>query len=112
MIVWIPMRPEDSGAAARVAASLYADTRVDHFYDDERTAGRAIARSLGGEGEVAWDVYLVSPPFTTWERTPPPPTAWAHQLRESAWADPARYHTGAGLASELRRMVAGLRRAP
>lgn len=112
MIVWIPMRPEDSETAARAAVRLCDGPRVDHFYDAERAAGRAIARSLGGDGEVAWDVYLAYPSSTAWERTPPPPSAWAHQLRGSAWADPARYHAGAGLAPELRRMVMELLRAP
>jgi hypothetical protein len=60
MIVWIPMRPEDSAATAHVSARRYGDHRVDHFYDADRSAGRAIARGLGGEGDVAWDIYLKS----------------------------------------------------
>lgn len=105
------MRPEDSETAACAAAGLVGDQRVDHCYDAEKRAGRAIARSLGGDGEVAWDVYLVYPPSTAWEHTPPPPYAWAHQLRGSAWADRARYHVDAGLSSELRRTVSRLLRA-
>lgn len=112
MIVWIPMRPEDSEEAARATACLCGGSRVDHFDDEERSAGRAIARSLGGEGKVAWDVYRVYPPFTTWQRVPPPPFSWTHQLRESTWADRARYRTGAGLMSELRRSVTGLLQTP
>lgn len=105
MIVWIPMRPEDSAAAARVSARLYGDHRVDHFYDADRNAGRVIARGLGGEGDVAWDIYLVYPPHSEWGDAPPPSSSWVHQLRESVWAVRARYQTGAGLVSELQGMV-------
>jgi hypothetical protein len=111
MIVWIPMLPEDNKAAACASAGLSDDPRVDHFYDPEKSAGRAIARCLGGVGEVAWDVYLVYPPHITWEHTPPPPSAWAHQLRRSAWAERARYHVGGDLISELHDAVMHLRRS-
>ena len=104
MMVWIPMRPEDSAAAARESARLYGDHRVAHYYDADKSAGRAIARSLGGEGDVAWDTYLVYPPQSEWGDAPPP-SSWVHQLRESVWAVRARYQTGAGLVSELQGMV-------
>lgn len=112
MIVWVPMLPEDNAAAARASAGECADSRVDHFYDADQHASRAIAGLLGGVGAVAWDVYLMYARHTRWERTPPLPYAWAHQLRRNAWADPARYHSGSALASELRRTVTHLRSAP
>lgn len=105
MIVWIPMLAEDNDAAARASAGQYDGPRIDHFYDPEKHAGRAIARLLGGEGKVAWDLYLVSPPHARWEHTPPLPSEWADQLRESAWAERARYHAGSDLAAELHRMI-------
>jgi hypothetical protein len=111
LMVWIPMLSNDTDAAARAAATLYDDPRIAHFYDAGQHAGRAIADLLGGEGATAWDVYLMYGRHTTWERKPPHPYSWAHQLRHDAWAVPARYHAGGALVSELRRTVGELRRS-
>jgi hypothetical protein len=80
--------------------------RVCHFYDAERRVGKAIGWSLGaGAGEVAWDIYLFYDGHSEWREEPPLPIAWMHQLTESGWADPARYHRGEDLVRELDRTV-------
>jgi hypothetical protein len=100
-IVWIPMLPGDSARAAQAATALVSDARARHYFDPERRAGRAIAGRMGGEGKIAWDMYLFFAPDATWEAEPPLPMEWAHQLGDTAWADPARCHRGEGLVAAL-----------
>ncbi len=106
-IVWTPMLPGDSARAARAATALVADTRAHHYFDPDRRAGRAIANRMGGEGKIAWDIYLFFPPGVTWEDEPPLPAEWAHQLGDAAWADPARCHRGDGLVAALEGLLTG-----
>ncbi len=104
-IVWLPMLTGDDKAAAHRVIATCPDPRAIHFYDPDRLAGRALAAALGGEGKVAWDVYLIYGPGTRWEERPPIPADWAHQLGGSRWADPVRYRTGDDLVLTLRAAV-------
>ena len=74
-----------------------------HFHDPGRAVGAAVAETLGGRGDVAWDTYLFYPPGIRWDGTPPAPQDWYHQLGGAAWAGVSRYRTGRGLARALRR---------
>ena len=85
---------------ARKSASIFDDPRVLQFYDPHRRSGKAVAESIGWEGQVAWDIYLFYAAKGQWVEDPPNPTAWMHQLRES-WADPAHFYTGEDLVREL-----------
>ena len=109
-IVWIPMLEGDTEAAARQAAEQFLpDPRVRHFYDPDRRAGKAIAQSLGGgEGEVAWDIYLFYERGDEWDRVPPLPIDWMHQLVATSWADAARHHRGDDLAKQIYQSMARL----
>ena len=100
-IVWTPMLPGDSENAARSATALIPDARTRHYFDPDRRAGRALAGRMGGEGKVAWDIYLFFPPGTTWEDEAPLPVDWVHQLGDTAWADPARCYHGDDLVAAL-----------
>jgi hypothetical protein len=102
-IVWIPMLPEDSAAAAGVASALF-DSTVAQFFDAHRLLGAAIASAVSAS-TTAWDIYLMYGRAQRWEdgAPPPAPVAYAHQLGD--WADASRYRTGADLRSELRHMA-------
>jgi hypothetical protein len=100
-VVWINMLEADSPAAAQAAAALVGDPRARHFYDPDRRAGRAIAESIGGRGQVAWDMYLFYPAGGEWRAAPPQPATWAHQLAGEVWAGPGRYRGGGGLLAAL-----------
>ena len=104
-IAWIRMLPPDDLAAARCLAATIRDPRVQHFHDPCRRAGSAIAASLGAPGKTAWDIYLFYPAGPGWQAGPPPPLAWAHQLKDSGWADPALYHRGGDLERQLGRLL-------
>ena len=102
-VVWLPMLAGDDEDAACRSASLVDDPSVRQFYDPSRLAGRSIARSLGAEDRVAWDMYLFYPPDSKWTDEPPAPPDWVHQLG-GGWADHSRYHRGADLVRQLRRI--------
>jgi len=99
------MLPGDSARTARAATALISDTRACHYFDPERRAGRAIASRMGGEGKIAWDMYLLFAPGVAWEDEPPLPLDWAHQLGDAAWADPARCHRGDDLVRALKDLL-------
>jgi hypothetical protein len=105
-IVWIHMLRFDCGAAARCAALTMRDPRVRHFYDPLRRAGAAVAASLGASGRMAWDIYLFYPAGHVLPAGLPAPAAWAHQLQDSSWADPAFYRHGKDLERQLGRLLA------
>ena len=104
-IVWIPMLPGDNASAAQAATALVSDIRARHYFDPDRRAGRAIASRMGGEGKIAWDMYLFFAPDAPWEDEPPLPLDWAHQLGDAAWADPARCRRGEDLVDALKDLL-------
>lgn len=99
------MLPADSLEAARGSARPLQAPGVQHFYDPGRRIARAVARSLGGKGKIAWDMYLLYEPLAAWRRLPPAPLDWVHQLDDALWADASRHRSGAALAEELESMI-------
>lgn len=105
-VVWINILENDTETMARQAAERFnTDPRVRHFYDPQKLAGRAVAQSLGSEGEVAWDVYMFYEKSAEWHESPPGPNEWVHQLKGSKWADSAHYFTGDDLIAELEKIM-------
>ncbi|MBI2845000.1 MAG: hypothetical protein HYX86_00495 [Chloroflexi bacterium] len=104
-IVWINMLPKDSKSAAEIASQIIPDPRAAHFYDPHRRAGKAVAQVLGGNGKIAWDIYLFYTSGQEWHETPPYPAVWMHQLSKSHWADPARFRFGPDLIAALEEAV-------
>lgn len=102
MIVWIRMLAADSIEAAVASALNFRDERARQFYDPARRAGKAIADSVGAPGELGWDMYLFYGRGQIWRAKPPPARIWVHQLKPSAWADPARFRAGPDLVRTLR----------
>jgi len=109
-IAWAHMLPLDNAITARCMALTIRDPRVHHFHDPQKRAGAAVAASLGSAGEMAWDIYLFYAAGISWQDGLPPPSAWAHQLKDSSWADPAHYHHGADLVRQLEMKFAMLQR--
>lgn len=107
-MVWIPMVEGDSLIAAQVISRDIVDSRVRHFFDASKRAGKAIASSLGGAGKIAWDIYLFFPKGSRWTSNPPAPQFWMHQLTESVWADAAHRHCGDALLRELGQCMKAL----
>ena len=106
IITWIDMLGRDNERTAARASRQFIDgSLVKEFHDPTRVAGREIARSIGGEGKVAWDTYLVYEPKAVWLNEPPTPYDWVHQLRVCEWADARRLHRGRALSTSVGNML-------
>lgn len=99
---------DDASQAYESAGRLDPEGSASHFHDPAAIVGKAVAAALGGQGAIAWDVYLLFPPGGTWEGSPPAPLEWFHQLGDDAWADAAHYRTGEALRESLRLSAARL----
>ncbi len=105
------MLPEDSLEAALPTIHSMRDARIQHFFDPSQQTGREVAASLKWDGRVAWDIYLFYSPGNTWEKSPPKPRYWMHQM-SAEWARNNHYRTGPdltqGLSNSLKRLLAQL----
>lgn len=97
------MSAEALEGGARSGAKRLTDARVRHYLDPEARLGEHYTRSLELPMEdPAWDVYLVFGPAARWEKAPPAPAAWMHQLG----AGPREKHLDAKkLAETLRGLL-------
>src|SRR5262245_14404922 len=95
--VFIDMMKTDDASSAGHAAERVDDLRLRAFHDPKHLLGRAMARTLGWKGHVAWDTYFVYRPGARWtEGDPPAPDAWFHQLKDrEMWEQTAEADTGA-----------------
>lgn len=123
--VLIDMLPDDDEASAREEAARIQDPRVTAFHDPGQRLGRAMAKRLGWERAVAWDVFLIYDTTASWTAEgAPAPSVWFHQLNDgkpsgdategatdgagsteapeqASEPDPARFRTGEDLRSAL-----------
>ena len=99
-IVWIPILAEDTFDSAIQPIKFLSDSRIRHFYDNNRVVGKSIAESVGWEGNIAWDIYLFYESFIEWGEKPPEPNYWMHQLPDD-WATKDKFRTGDDLGNEL-----------
>jgi hypothetical protein len=106
-IVWIDGVKTDNVEKAKRRAKTMNDARLQHFHDPNRLAGKAIAKMLGGEGKIAWDIYLFFDKNSRWMNQPPIPLSYMHQLLPEyvTWADPEHYRCGDQLRNELHKTM-------
>jgi hypothetical protein len=106
-VVWLPvlssMSPEALAGGARSGAKRMPDARVRHYLDAEARLGTHYTRALALPMEdPAWDVFLVFDSKVRWEKAPPRPDTWMHQLG----AGPRAQHLDAKkLAETLRGLL-------
>jgi hypothetical protein len=99
------MIDSDAESTAIVAAQSIDDDRIQHFYDPDRLAGKAIAQRLGQRDVIAWDIYMFYSVGSVWRLRPPMPIAWAHQMGDQ-W--PEHYRWEDNLVKELNQIVGRL----
>ena len=99
-IVWIPILDDDSIEAALPSVKYLNDKRFRHFYDQDQIVGKEIAKRVGWDGHVAWDIYLFFAPYAGWNSAPPAPKNWMHQLKDS-WAHKEHFRRGNDLVKAL-----------
>ena len=97
----------DTHKAARKATEKFNDGRVQQFYDSGKAAGKAFARSLGHDGNIAWDFYFFYPVQSEWVDLPPQPEAFMHQLSNS-WADQSHLFENEKLTEKLKETMQSL----
>jgi hypothetical protein len=78
--VWLPVMRNDDRESAIERSKEFTDQRLSHYWDGDGLTGKAWIDVLK-TGELAWDVYLLYPPSASWEKAPPAPAFWMHQLR-------------------------------
>lgn len=88
--VWFSMYEGDS--RARWRRELMPDSRVEHFWDEDRVLGsryfgdlgRLAARQAPGtkatEGRILWDAYLLYPAGARWGADRATPTSWGRTV--------------------------------
>ena len=81
ILVWEPMRRDDSPVAATQQAEGVRDTRIWQGWNGNKSVGDLFGKSLELHA-TAWDVYLIYKRGIKWEAPEPPrPTFWMHQLQ-------------------------------
>lgn len=114
-VVWVPMIPTDSEAAARRAATMYKDARIHQYYDPDRLTGIAYSKDLKPdqfrdlvgslpeddplkkhikewfarppEERPVWDVVYFFGEGVKWTEALPAPSSWTKQI--AFFGDPA-----------------------
>jgi hypothetical protein len=78
-VVWVPeLRAQLKDVAS--ATALVPDHRAKHYWDPDEIVGIKYGRVLKID-RPAWDVYMLFPTGTVWNRDEPPqPNFWMHQL--------------------------------
>ncbi len=92
--VFIPMLPADGKAQAIEGSQKMASLGIHSFWDGNRSLGNAFGETvkLPNGNKTAWDVYFVYGPDAAWEKTPPKPSFWMHQLAEDdRCLDPSKF---------------------
>ncbi len=97
-VIWFSMVRTD--ARDRWPRNEIVDPRAQHFWDEHKLAGKALAarEELAAWRPVAWDVWLLYPPDVTWSGEAP--------------ATAQRGRTVIGTRGELDQAIARLPRRP
>ena len=90
-VIWFRMYPGDT--ASKWPRELLTDRRVDHRWDEPKTAGRwfltnlqSLHPSRGGDGvfpqrvDALWDSYLLFGRDATWNDTPSGVLSWGYTV--------------------------------
>jgi hypothetical protein len=78
-VVWFSMIPTDARGAWRWTGNVITDSRVVHFWDDQKVIGRWFAQQ-GTPAEIdagiVWDAYVLYGPGAEWNAKPEPLVDW------------------------------------
>jgi len=79
-IIWDPIFGGKFDNETKKLSSSFPDKRISYFKDPDSLAGNLWERVLKTEREIAWDVYLLYGAEAQWDKEPPQPDFWMHQL--------------------------------
>ncbi|HJZ11832.1 MAG TPA: hypothetical protein VJ521_06770 [Acidobacteriota bacterium] len=80
-VIWLPILRSDDRKAADANAKESLQSRIFHYWDENRITGTSWQKKLGIP-VLAWDIYLLYQPTALWEDDIPSPDFWMHQLRQ------------------------------
>lgn len=94
-LIWTPVLDQDDYVSAETLAQTVQDSRISTYWDEEHTFGLALRDALKLTTFIAWDIYLLYPPETSWPQgsNPPLPSLWMHQMSDEPmtnWLDAAQ----------------------
>ena len=79
-VIWDPIFGGNFDREAKKLSNSFPDKRVRYFKDADSLAGTLWERVLKTQREIAWDVYLLYGADAEWDKEPPQPYFWMHQL--------------------------------
>lgn len=79
-VIWDPIFGGNFDSAAKNLSERFLDKRVSYYKDPDSLAGTLWKSVLELNTEIAWDVYLLYGADARWEKEPPKPDYWMHQL--------------------------------
>jgi hypothetical protein len=74
-VVWFSMIATDARAAWRWTGNVMSDSRVVHFWDDQKVVGRWFAQQETPaqiDAGIVWDTYFLYGPEAEWVAKPEP----------------------------------------
>jgi hypothetical protein len=79
-VIWDPIFGGNFDKAAKNLSGRFLDKRASYYKDPDSLAGTLWKNVLELNREIAWDVYLLYGADAQWEKEPPKPDYWMHQL--------------------------------
>jgi hypothetical protein len=79
-VIWDPIFGGNFNRAAKELSVSFPDRRVSYFKDPDSLAGTVWKQVLNLDREIAWDVYFLYDADAQWDKEPPQPDFWMHQL--------------------------------
>jgi hypothetical protein len=79
-VIWDPIFGGDFDGEAKKLSKGFPDKRVSYFKDPDSLAGKLWKHVLKLDNDIAWDVYLLYGADAQWDKEPPQPAFWMHQL--------------------------------
>jgi hypothetical protein len=107
-IVWENIRTDDSRQHALKSAAFAADPRVTNFWSEKRVMGEAFKEKVGFKTSPAWDVFLLFPAGTVWEKgaVPTPSELMCNLMGSPEDSAKLPRFNGAQLQEQVKAMLA------
>lgn len=103
--MWLPVLGSDQEARVAKAMTYLPDARVSHYWvaQGELLSGFAPVLKIDQSKTLgAWDVYLAYGRGVKWDKQPPAPQSWMHQLPA---LPPERKLNGSTFAGEVNQLL-------
>lgn len=83
--IWFSMLPTDARRMWRWGGNTLSDSRVTHFWDEQKLVGRWFGKNINQDeasGGVVWDAYYLYPAGAEWTSKPPDAIGSGGTVRE------------------------------